>query len=49
MHRNTVLQRLDRIRSLLIVEFNAADERLVPHLATRLVQSDARHVVEDCH
>jgi PucR-like helix-turn-helix protein/diguanylate cyclase with GGDEF domain len=42
VHRNTVLQRLDRIRSLLTVEFNDADERLALHLATRLVQSDAR-------
>jgi sugar diacid utilization regulator len=41
VHRNTVLQRLDRIRSLLTVEFNDADERLALHLATRLVQSDA--------
>ncbi|MGQ0840066.1 PucR family transcriptional regulator [Actinokineospora sp.] len=39
VHRNTVLQRLDRIRSLLTVEFNDADERLALHLATRLVQS----------
>jgi len=48
VHRNTVLQRLDRIRSLLTVEFNDADERLALHLATRLVQANARHVAEDC-
>lgn len=46
VHRNTVLQRLDRIRSLLTVEFNDPDERLALHLATRLVQSDARHAPE---
>jgi DNA-binding PucR family transcriptional regulator len=39
VHRNTVLQRLDRIRTLLTVEFNDADERLALRLATRLVQS----------
>lgn len=39
VHRNTVLQRLDRIRALLTVEFNDADERLALQLATRLVQS----------
>jgi purine catabolism regulator len=47
VHRNTVLQRLDRIRTLLTVEFNDADERLALHLATRLVQSDGRHASED--
>jgi PucR family transcriptional regulator, purine catabolism regulatory protein len=41
VHRNTVLQRLDRIRALLTVEFNDADERLALQLATRLVQSGA--------
>jgi hypothetical protein len=39
VHRNTVLQRLDRIRSLLAVRFTDADERLALHLAIRLVLS----------
>jgi hypothetical protein len=47
VHRNTVLQRLDRIRTLLTVEFNNADERLALHLATRLVQSDASYGAVD--
>lgn len=38
VHRNTVLQRLDRIRALLDVELNEPDERLALHLATRLVR-----------
>ncbi|OLR92384.1 PucR family transcriptional regulator [Actinokineospora bangkokensis] len=38
VHRNTVLQRLDRIRSLLSVEFSDPDVRLALHLAVRLVQ-----------
>lgn len=41
VHRNTVLQRLDRIRALLSVEFGDADERLALQLATRLVLADA--------
>ncbi len=39
VHRNTVLQRLDRIRSLLAVDFGNADDRLALQLATRLFQS----------
>jgi PucR family transcriptional regulator, purine catabolism regulatory protein len=39
VHRNTVLQRLDRIRSLLTVDLSNADERLALQLATRLFQS----------
>jgi PucR family transcriptional regulator, purine catabolism regulatory protein len=39
VHRNTVLQRLERIRSLLSVDFTNADERLALQLATRLFQS----------
>jgi len=39
VHRNTVLQRLDRIRSLLAVDFTNADDRLALQLATRLLQS----------
>ncbi|GAB2778322.1 PucR family transcriptional regulator [Amycolatopsis magusensis] len=38
VHRNTVLQRLDRIRSLLAVDLADPDERLAVHLAVRLVQ-----------
>ncbi len=38
VHRNTVLQRLERIRALLSVDFADADERLALHLATRLVR-----------
>lgn len=41
VHRNTVLQRLDRIRTLLDVELNDPDERLALHLATRLVHGGA--------
>jgi PucR family transcriptional regulator, purine catabolism regulatory protein len=47
VHRNTVLQRLDRIRALLTVEFNDADERLALQLATRLVQSGPRRALDD--
>lgn len=39
VHRNTVLQRLDRIRTLLSVDFSSADERLALQLATRLFHS----------
>jgi purine catabolism regulator len=39
VHRNTVLQRLERIRSLLAVDFTNPDERLALQLATRLFQS----------
>ncbi|MFC4854559.1 PucR family transcriptional regulator [Actinophytocola glycyrrhizae] len=41
VHRNTVLARLDRIRTLLDVEMNDPDERLALHLATRLVHGGA--------
>ncbi len=47
VHRNTVLQRLDRIRALLTVEFNDADERLALQLATRLVQSGPGGAADD--
>ncbi|MGX7826171.1 PucR family transcriptional regulator [Actinokineospora sp. 24-640] len=39
VHRNTVLQRLDRIRAVLAVDLTNADDRLALHLAVRLVQS----------
>ena len=47
VHRNTVLQRLDRIRTLLDVELTDPDERLALHLATRLVRG--RVPVMDSH
>ncbi|SDF45364.1 PucR C-terminal helix-turn-helix domain-containing protein [Lentzea fradiae] len=37
IHRNTVLQRLDRIRSLVPVDLTDPDERLGLHLAVRLL------------
>lgn len=40
VHRNTVLDRLERIRKLLPVDLNAPDDRLVVHLATRLITAD---------
>ncbi|PWW66554.1 PucR family transcriptional regulator [Actinokineospora spheciospongiae] len=43
VHRNTVLQRLDRIRTLLTVDFTDPDERLALHLATRLVRTGTPH------
>jgi sugar diacid utilization regulator len=44
VHRNTVLQRLDRIRTLLTVGLDTPDGRLALHLAVRLVQSHGRPV-----
>ncbi|MFC5289611.1 helix-turn-helix domain-containing protein [Actinokineospora guangxiensis] len=38
VHRNTVLQRLERIRGLLGVDFAVADDRLALHLAVRVVR-----------
>ncbi|BBG02388.1 MULTISPECIES: helix-turn-helix domain-containing protein [Pseudonocardia] len=35
MHRNTVMQRLERIRDLLPVDLDDPDDRIVVHLATR--------------
>jgi len=53
VHRNTVLQRLERIRTLLAVELNDPDERLALHLATRLVHGGTtrapREAVADDH
>ena len=40
VHRNTVLDRLERIRKLLPVDLSAPDDRLVVHLATRLTTAD---------
>ncbi|MCU1607659.1 MAG: hypothetical protein JWP46_4124 [Modestobacter sp.] len=40
VHRNTVLHRLDRARSLLPVDISRPDERLVVHLATRVTGVD---------
>ncbi len=37
IHRNTVVDRLERIRRLLPVDIDRPDDRLVVHLATRLV------------
>jgi PucR family transcriptional regulator, purine catabolism regulatory protein len=41
VHRNTVLQRLDRIRVLLEVDLSDVDQRLALHLATRLTRMAA--------
>jgi hypothetical protein len=38
VHRNTVLQRLDRIRLLLDIDLSDVDQRLSLHLATRLLR-----------
>jgi sugar diacid utilization regulator len=49
VHRNTVLQRLERIRVLLDVQLSDVDQRLALHLATRLVRmggTDAREAVD---
>jgi hypothetical protein len=40
VHRNTVMQRLDRIRRLLPVDLADPDDRIVVHLATRTVDVD---------
>jgi DNA-binding PucR family transcriptional regulator len=40
VHRNTVLHRLDRARTLLPVDLARPDERLVVHLATRVAGVD---------
>jgi hypothetical protein len=40
VHRNTVMQRLDRIRRLLPVDLADPDDRIVVHLATRTVGVD---------
>jgi len=36
IHRNTVLHRLERIRTLIPIDLSRPDERLVAHLATRV-------------
>jgi len=40
VHRNTVVDRLERIRRLLPVDIDRPDDRLVVHLATRLLALD---------
>jgi PucR family transcriptional regulator, purine catabolism regulatory protein len=40
LHRNTVLQRLDRIRALLPLDLSRPSDRLVAHLAARSFQAD---------
>lgn len=40
VHRNTVMQRLDRIRALLPVDLDDPDDRIAVHLATRAVGVD---------
>ncbi len=40
VHRNTVMQRIERIRKLLPVDLDDPDDRLVLHLATRIVGVD---------
>lgn len=42
IHRNTVLQRLERIRSLIAVDLGDPDERLGLHLAVRLLLKEPR-------
>jgi PucR family transcriptional regulator, purine catabolism regulatory protein len=42
IHRNTVLQRLERIRSLITVDLGDPDERLGLHLAVRLLLKEPR-------
>lgn len=37
VHRNTVMQRVERIRRLMAVDLTDADDRIVVHLATRVV------------
>jgi sugar diacid utilization regulator len=40
VHRNTVMQRIDRARKLLSVDLDDPDDRIVVHLATRVVGID---------
>jgi hypothetical protein len=42
VHRNTVLQRLDRIRAVLRIDLTDPGDRLALHLATRLVPGPTR-------
>ena len=46
VHRNTVLQRLDRIRVLLDADLSDVDQRLALHLAARLVRMGERESAE---
>lgn len=49
VHRNTVLQRLDRIRVLLDADLSDVDQRLALHLAVRLVRLGERETEELGH
>jgi DNA-binding PucR family transcriptional regulator len=40
VHRNTVMQRIDRIRKLLSLDLDDPDDRLVLHLASRVAGVD---------
>ncbi len=43
VHRNTVMQRIERIRKLLTLDLDDPDDRLVLHLATRVAGVDWDH------
>jgi sugar diacid utilization regulator len=49
VHRNTVLQRLDRIRVLLDADLSDVDQRLALHLAARLARMGDREAAELGH
>lgn len=49
VHRNTVLQRLDRIRVLLDADLSDVDQRLALHLAARLARMGKRDAAELGH